>query len=242
MSKDIDPGAGGLRYGKLAIILLFFTLIAIILYKNYAHRLKGITSIPKEMQINYMPSDFKADIDEEDALAILSNPYRYRREFNQLVYDLNLSILHHVANRMDLSDSLKSRIQVEYDKHHPYLRNLYFNDFIALKDTTSSIYQTWYDNESTNSVDILKEVASKYTCFLVNHVMTNLVQTKNGSLYAKGKNGGYPVWHCLRGSPPTTNKTNGKTSQCGGFQSITGVITGKDRANHCRIGNDGSAG
>lgn len=187
MSKDINPQGPGLKYGRLAVFLLFITLIAIILYKNYAHRITGYTSIPKEMQINYMPADFKSNIDAEDALAILSNPYRYRREFNDLVYDLNLSILHHVANRMNLSDSLRSRIQVEYEKHHPYLRNLYFNDFIALKDTTSNLYQTWYDNEASNSVDILKEVASKYTCFLVNHVMTTLVQTQNGSIFARGK-------------------------------------------------------
>ena len=31
-------------------------------------------------------------IDEEDALVILSNPNRYRRDFDKLVYDFNLSL------------------------------------------------------------------------------------------------------------------------------------------------------
>ena len=139
------------------------------------------------MQINYIPSDFEANIDMDEALRVLANPNRYRKEFNQLVYQLNLSILDHVANRMDLGERVKGQIQEEYDKHHPYLRNLYFHDFVALKDTSANLYQTWYDNEGGNSVDILHEVASKYTCFLVNHVMTTLLETQNGKLYGKGK-------------------------------------------------------
>lgn len=187
MANDIQPSNSGLNIGRLMVFVLILSLGAIVLYKYYGNKVTGFTSIPKEMQLNYIPADFKANIDPEDALAILQNPYRYRREFNQLVYDLNVSVLNHVGTRMGLNDSLMSQIQIEYDKHHPYLRNLYFHDFVALKDTTSNLYQTWYDNEASNSVEILNEIASKYTCFLVNQIMTTLIETKNGNIYAKGQ-------------------------------------------------------
>ena len=186
-APSVPPKSGGMKMGRMIIFVLSISLIAILLYQYLGNKVGGFTSVPKEMQLNYMPSDFEASIDSEDALAILSNPHRYRREFNQLVYDLNIDILRHVANRMGLPDSIKNRIQVEYEKHHPYLRNLYFHDFVALKDTTANLYETWYDNESTNSVEILREVGSKYTCFLVNHIITTLLETKGGSIYAKGK-------------------------------------------------------
>ena len=167
-------------------LVLMFSLIGIILYKKYVSP-PGYANVPQELQINYVPSDFNINIDEENAIAILSNPHRYRREFNNMVYDLNMSILYHVANRMDLGEGVKSRLQEEYEKHHPYLRNLYFHDFVALKDTTSSLYQTWYDNEGSNAIDVLREVASKYTCFLVTQIITTLVPTEGGSIYAKGQ-------------------------------------------------------
>ena len=103
-----------------------------------------------------------------------------------MVYNVNMSLLYHVANRMGLPDSLKSKLQIEYQKHHPYLRNLYFNDFVQMKDTTSNIHQTWYNNEAATSVDILIEIASRYTCFLVNHVISAIVKTFNGKIAAKG--------------------------------------------------------
>ena len=68
------------------------------------------------------------------------------------------------------------------------MRNLYYNDFLALKDSTSQLYQIWYDNEGTNAVQVLHEVASKYTCFLVTQIMTSLVPTKGGSIFARGQN------------------------------------------------------
>ncbi|MCB0557082.1 MAG: DUF4230 domain-containing protein [Phaeodactylibacter sp.] len=172
---------------RALLLVLAVSLIGIIIYRKWISP-AGYSNIPKELQLNYVPSDFKINIDEENALAILSNPHRYRREFNDLVYDINMSILYHVANRMGLSESDKALIKPEYEKHHPYLRNLYFHDFVALKDTTSQLYQTWYDNEGTNAVEVLREVASKYTCFLVTQIMTTLVPTKGGSIYAKGQN------------------------------------------------------
>lgn len=168
------------------LLIVALSLISIIIYKKFVSP-PGYSNIPKELQLNYVPSDYQININEEDALAILSNPHRYRKEFNNLVYDINMSILYHVANRMNLSAEDKGKLQGEYEKHHPYLRNLYFHDFVALKDTTSNLYQTWYDNEGSNAIDVLREVASKYTCFLVTQIITTLVPTKGGSIYAKGQ-------------------------------------------------------
>ncbi len=192
MSTSQNAGPSGSGIGKMIIWVTALCVLGVFGYKYLKGKGGSFTSVPEEVQINYIPADFQLDIDEENALAVLSNPHRYRREFNQLVFDVNMAILHHVANRMDLSDSLKNNIQFEYQKHHPYLRTLYFNDFVALKDTTSNLYQMWYDNESTNAVEILNEISSKYTCFLVNHVFSTLLPTSEGSIYVKGKNADTP--------------------------------------------------
>lgn len=172
---------------RALLVILAVSLVGVILYKRFISP-TGYTNVPKELQVNYVPSDFNISIDEENALAILSNPHRYRKEFNDLVFDINMSILYHVANRMNLNEEDKGKLREEYEKHHPYLRNLYFHDFVTLKDTTSNLYQTWYDNEGSNAVDVLREVAGKYTCFLVTQIITTLVPTKGGSIYAKGQN------------------------------------------------------
>lgn len=145
------------------------------------------TRIPKELHINYIPAEYDANLDEEDALVILSNPNRYRRDFDQLVYDFNLSLLRHVANRMDLSTEVKSKLESEYQKHHPYLKDLYFQDFIALKDTTDNFQQLWYETENANAVEVLNEVASKYTCPFINTIITSLLQSGSSPLAATGK-------------------------------------------------------
>lgn len=185
---EAPPPSNRASMARMIVALLALGFIAVLVFRYYQNNLSGYTIIPKELQINYKDAEFDINIDEEDAVAILSNPQRYRREFNQLVYDMNTSILGHVSNRMGLSNEIKGKIKEEYEKHHPYLKNLYYNDFIAMKDTTSSIYQTWYNNEGTNAVSILREIASKYTCFLVNQVITTLVETTGkGSIYARGK-------------------------------------------------------
>lgn len=186
MADNDLPQDSRISIGKWVIIILGVALVGIYLFRNIYNKARGYTNVPKEVQLKYVPSDYNMGIDTDNAIAILSNPHRYRREFNDMVYDLNMSILNHVANRMDLPTSAKSQLDEEYDKHHPYLRNLYFNDFVQMKDTTSALYQTWYDNESTSAVEILKEIASKYTCFLVNHVITSLIETQNGKVFAKG--------------------------------------------------------
>ncbi|RMG76436.1 MAG: DUF4230 domain-containing protein [Bacteroidetes bacterium] len=178
---------------KLLVYLAAIVLAGIIYFKYFKKEPlneRGFgstyTEVPEEVQIKYIPADFEADLDEEMALAVLSNPVRYAREFDQLIFDFNRALLNHVANRMGLPDTLKVQIQKEYEKQHPYLRKLYFDDFVALKDTTDNIAPVWYENESSNAVDVLYEVASKYTCTLVNQVLVAVLKTHEGSLYVKG--------------------------------------------------------
>jgi hypothetical protein len=188
MTKQL-PSNRNLAMGRLILVILVFSLVGIIVYRYYLQSKGGtFTNVPKELQINYIPSDFKLDLDEEKVLTVLANPQKNRKEFNQLVYDINLALLNHTAERMNLKTAEKARIESEYQKHHPYLRNLYYNDFLALKDTTSLDIQTWYESESTSSVDFLYEVASKYTCFLVSHVITSIIETDAGKVMARGRN------------------------------------------------------
>lgn len=191
MEKGNNPtGSKALNTGRTLVFILALSLAGIILYRYYQTDggTTNYTKVPKEYQLNYLPANFKTNIDTEDALFILANPQRYKKEFDQLVHDLNMSILEHVSVRMGLSDALKAQVREEYETHHPYLRKLYYNDFIAMKDTTSNLYETWYKSETTNAVDILNTIASKYTCFLINQIMTTVVKTKDGAIFAKGAN------------------------------------------------------
>ncbi len=185
-SGSSQPG-GGFSIVRLIIFVVAVGILGLIAYRYYGGTPEGYTDVPEEVLVKYVPSDFKTDVDLENALPILSNPYRYSREFDQLIHDFNLSLVAHVANRMNLTDSLKIKMREEYEKHHPYIRRMMFNDFIALQDTTSTIYRTWYQNDLTNAVDILNEVASKYTCFFINQIISTLLPTQEGKIYVKGQ-------------------------------------------------------
>lgn len=174
----------------MMIIMLLLSIVGVAGYrylKNVGGWGADFTNIPKEYTLNYIPADFKMDIDEEDALAILSNPQRYRKEFDQLVYQVNVSLLEHVARRMGLPDTAMAKIRAEYENQHPYIRTLYYNDFIAAQDTNSQLYQTWYDNGGGSAVAALNQVASKYTCFLVTQIISSVVKTKEGTFFARGR-------------------------------------------------------
>ena len=179
--------AKGMSFGRLLMFVTFISVIGIFIYNYYKNNIADYTYIPKEMQITYVPSEFKFDMEDENILAVLSNPHRYHREFDELVYKFNMSLLSHIANRMDLPDSIKVQLEPEYQKHHAYLQQLYFNDFVNIRDTTANLYETWYANNASGAVETMNEVASKYTCFLVNHVITTLLKTQGGMLGAKGK-------------------------------------------------------
>jgi hypothetical protein len=186
MSTEIHSPSK-INISRYILFVLLFFLGGLILYKNYWKNPKGYSNVPEEVKLNYMPADFQIDIDEEDAIAILSNPQRYRREFNEMIYDLNVSILEHVGTRMGLTSAQRDQLEEEYENHHPYLRNLYYQDFIALQDSTSGLYELWYNNKATSASEILHEVASKYTCFMASHVLSNIIETQEGNFYAKGQ-------------------------------------------------------
>ena len=100
-----------------------------------------------------------------------------------------MDLLNHVGSRMGLPSEMKDKVEKEYrEKHHPYLKQLYYNDFAQLKDTTSNLYQSFYNNQASSAVEALNEVASKYTCFLVNSVVINLLKSDAGRLGIKGLN------------------------------------------------------
>lgn len=178
-------------FKSLPKILLFIAIIgmgAFLLFRMYGgeNSNSNYTSIPEEYQLTYKPAEFRGEIDDENALAILSNPNRYQREFNELVYDFNMSLLNHVADRMDLSATQKREVQREYEKHHDYIKGMYYNDFITLKDTTSTAYKSWYGTEMTDAVEFMNEVSSKYTCFMVNLVLSSVLETQGGVIAVKG--------------------------------------------------------
>lgn len=192
---DANPGPSSRPIFGGQILLLALVLIAgVLVYRTFfsGGGLSNPFSKGKGVQLTYVPSDFKPNIDEQQALQILASPEQYPREFNDLVYNFNLSLLYHVANRMALPDSLKRKLEPEYKKHHEYLKNLYYSDFVALKDTTAGMYETWYNDNTNQAVEIFNEVAGKYTCFFITQIMATLLQASGGKILAKGKNADNP--------------------------------------------------
>ena len=213
--------------GRFVIFIIAIGLLGLIVYNHYfgaGLAIGDYTNVPKEVQVKYVPADFQSNINVEDALPILSNPYRYSREFEALIYEFNSSMLDHVANRMNLSDSLKTRVRGEYDKHHPYVFKLMFEDFVSLKDTTSQLYNTWYGNELTTSVDLLNEVAGKYTCFLVTQIFGTLLKTNEGKIYVKGKDINTPCGVAMsEGLKPMIERLKAKAA-IDDFNNSKGII------------------
>ena len=189
MSQQAPPQRPQGKSFSLASTVIFFAVVGVacaILYKYWKGESGTYTDVPQDVQITYIPSDFKPQINEELAVAVLRDPKNNKREFSDLIYTFNLQLLYHVASRMGLDNDKKAMIKTEYDKHHPYLKQLYYNDFLALKDTTSVTYQSWYGNEAANAVQSLYEVASKYTCFLTNTIFLNLIKSDAGKMSIKG--------------------------------------------------------
>jgi len=143
--SDTPRGGGsGMIFGKQLLLLAMVCVAGVLVYKAFFSdgSFSGFFEKPKGVQLTYVPSDFQPNLNEEATLQILAEPEKYRKEFDDLVYNFNVSLLYHVANRMNLPDSLKRQLEPEYRKHHDYLRTLYFNDFVALKDTTAGLYET----------------------------------------------------------------------------------------------------
>lgn len=221
---------GGSIFGKQILLLALISIGGIILYKTFFSE-GGFTLFqdPKAVQLTYIPSDFQPNLDEEATLRILSHPEEYKKEFDDLVYNFNLSLLYHVANRMALPDSLKRRLEPEYQKHHEYLKKLYYNDFVALKDTTAGMYETWYNDNSNMAVQVFNEVAGKYTCFFVTQVMATLIKADGGRLLGKGKDVETPCGIALReGLQPMVNRLQ-KKAEIIDFSASRGLLKDKVR-------------
>ncbi len=186
-NRPHTEGAKEVTFGKKLILFTLLCAAGFLLYKAFGGESDTVSSIPRAMQVTYVPSDFKMQLDNQKTLEILSNPQRYKNEFDQLILDFNTNLVVHVANRMNLSTQQKSAAVNEYRKMHPSIRQMYFNDFISLGDTTNKTYQSWYENESSNAVDLLNEVASKYTCFFITNIIGTILKTQDGKLAVSGK-------------------------------------------------------
>ena len=186
----MDTYGKGTSLGRILIYILFISVAALLLYNYFKNTNFGkgadYSSVPKEMQINYVPSDFEFSADDETTLAILTNPARYKREFDQLVYDFNMTLINHVTTRMDLPDSLKFQLEPEYKKNHKLYRQLYYNDFIKIRDTTANVYESWYSENAASATEALNEVASKHTCHMVTTVIMSVLESTNGKIVGIG--------------------------------------------------------
>ena len=182
-----DSGDGDeVSFGKKLILFAIICAAGFLGYKAFYGDSVVESSIPRAMQVTYVPSDFKMNLDDAKTIEVLSNPQRYKTEFDQLILDFNTNLVVHVTNRMGLNGQLKAVAVSEYRKMHPYIRQMYFNDFVGLSDTTSQIYATWYESGSTSAVDLLNEVASKYTCFFISNIIATILKTQDGKLSVKG--------------------------------------------------------
>jgi hypothetical protein len=209
---------------SLLLIILLGVAGALVYYTYFGEQSTGVTTIPKAMKVTYVPADFKPNLDDEATLRILSNPQQYRNEFDALVLNFNLSLLGHVCNRMGLSAQTREACFAEYKRQHPYIRQMYFNDFIGLKDTTSNLYESWYENESTSAVALMNEVASKYTCFFVSQVIGTVLKTQDGKLSVKGSKVETPCGVALTEALRPTIERLQKSAAVRDFSRAKGMI------------------
>ena len=176
----------GISRTQMVIVALILGIMGVLGYKAMRGSTGSFLGKPAEYQLQYMPADFQVKIDPENALRILQNPRRYKRELDQLIYDINTDILGHVSNRMGLNDSLRVEVLREYERQHPEIAALYYKDFMRMRDSTGAVYQVWYEEGGGKLIQIFEEVASNYTCFMVNKIMAAVIRTRNGNILAKG--------------------------------------------------------
>lgn len=221
---------GGSIFGKQIILVMLLAGAAFMIYKTFfggGTGLSGLFSGSEPVDVTYVPSDFQPNLDEESTLRILSAPEKHRKEFDQLVYGFNMSLLYHIANRMDMDDSLKRRLEPLYQTHHEYLTNLYFNDFVALKDTSAALYSTFYRDDANQAVRVFNEVAGKYTCFFVTQIVATLLKTNGGKLMADGKGVGSPCAIAINeGLKPMVNRLQ-KRAEILDFSASRGLLREK---------------
>lgn len=188
MALPPSPQTGAMSFGKNLLLLAMVCVAGVILYKFLFSEGSGLLGSPVAVDLKYSDADFKFNLDEESTLRILANPEKYEREFGELIYNFNMALLYHTANRMNLADSARRQLEPLYKRQHEYLKSLYYADFVALKDTTDNLYRTWYNDNANSAVKLFQEVAGKYTCFFVTQIIATALKTSTGRLMAKGKN------------------------------------------------------
>lgn len=185
-------GKGFSKIRGIFQVIFFFSLLLGVLYVLWplfsSEVTKNISPDSNEFQIRYTLTNFEYTPDPEFALAVLTNPLRYKREFDGLVRELNVSILNHVAARLGLPEQAQEKIRQAYEKHHSYLSELYYTDIISNFDSTSFFAETWYETRAKNAVTALNRVASSYTCFLVNQIISSVIGfSGNSTIIARGE-------------------------------------------------------
>ncbi|RMD75872.1 MAG: hypothetical protein D6818_01095, partial [Bacteroidetes bacterium] len=162
------------RSGGFVRILLAVTLVSvvgIIGWQYYQTQMADYTHVPKEVQLTFRPSQFEGKIDEELAIPVLEHPFRYHREFQQLVWQLHTAMLDHLANRLGVPDSLRQAMHEAYAAQHEWVSELIFEDYTRLRDTSAADYEAWYQTLATNAVERFYEVTARYSCTVINAVI-----------------------------------------------------------------------
>jgi len=149
---------------------------------------KGGAYEKKYFKVKYRATDFKYVIDDDYTLQLLADPTNRRKEFNNFLYEYNMALISHLGKRMGFTDSLMISARDRYNDHHGYVKDLYYKDFMRLRSGSTKTTDTWYREDNIKAVNSFNEVSSKYTCFIINHILTSILETKNGYLEVEGRN------------------------------------------------------
>ncbi len=225
------------KAGSAAKPLLVIGAISLLLLVVFNQFFKGNSykRIPREVQIAFRDTTFTPEIDEELSLEILSHPERYRKEFDQLIYDFNTQMLSHVSARMGLADSIRMQVLSEYDKHHTYLRKLYYDDFSALQDSTSELYDKWYSNRYGSAVEMFEEVMAKYACFVVNQTMASVLELSDGKITVLGTKNETPCGVAMQEALAPMLKRLSQSAQIKDFSASKGLLEERIEKNAAQL-------
>ena len=82
-------GTEEVSFGKKFMLFTLLCAAGFLLYQAFGSDDNTVSSIPRAMQVTYVPADFKMQLDNQQTLEILSNPQRYKNEFDKLILDFN---------------------------------------------------------------------------------------------------------------------------------------------------------
>ena len=148
---------------------------------------KGGKYEKRDFKVKYRAAGFNYKLDDEYTLELLADPTNRRKEFNNFLYEYNMALISHLGKRMGFTDSLMISARDRYNDHHGYVKDLYYKDFMRLRTGSNKATDTWYREDNTKAVASFNEVSSKYTCFIINHILTSILETKDGYLKVEGR-------------------------------------------------------